>query len=305
MNLLGAGREAGTSGGAGGKSGIEAKNHLLQAKNGFTILYTLRFKEREVIRIRGSDWFKHLLAIVFVLVFPALVQIFTTCVNNTWVNKVALGCLSLVLMFFCLVSYTDPGYVTYIEDEQQVEERWCGKCVQRKPARAHHCNKCNRCVRRYDHHCPWINNCIGQWNWTFFMLFLITSSVMGIACLVLFAIALSESSHSGARCRSLSWSWFTICVFVILACVVAVLTFFCVQFLGYWMMGLTTQEFEDLRGRPQLQGKCCICRPQIEIWKWYFSLQKFPGLEHIFAEVPGGKWRFFKRRGPCDVLSER
>lgn len=50
--------------------------------------------------------------------------------------------------------------------------RWCWKCKQFKPPRAHHCSECKRCVLRMDHHCPWINNCVGHFNHKSFLLFL-------------------------------------------------------------------------------------------------------------------------------------
>lgn len=31
--------------------------------------------------------------------------------------------------------------------------RYCAKCEQDKPDRAHHCSRCGRCVLKMDHHC--------------------------------------------------------------------------------------------------------------------------------------------------------
>lgn len=51
-------------------------------------------------------------------------------------------------------------------------KRWCKKCNQEKPNRAHHCAVCNVCVLRMDHHCPWINNCVGYRNHGHYLRFL-------------------------------------------------------------------------------------------------------------------------------------
>ena len=65
--------------------------------------------------------------------------------------------------------------------------RWCKKCANFKPERAHHCKSCGKCVLQMDHHCPWTNNCVGYGNYTHFVRFLLwvlvcTFYVMWILC---------------------------------------------------------------------------------------------------------------------------
>jgi hypothetical protein len=50
--------------------------------------------------------------------------------------------------------------------------KYCNRCRQAKPPRAHHCHICDKCVCRMDHHCPWVNNCVGYKNHRYFILFL-------------------------------------------------------------------------------------------------------------------------------------
>ena len=50
--------------------------------------------------------------------------------------------------------------------------KWCGRCQQPKPTRAHHCHICDKCVLRMDHHCPWLNNCVGLHNHKYFVGFI-------------------------------------------------------------------------------------------------------------------------------------
>lgn len=52
-------------------------------------------------------------------------------------------------------------------------KKWCKKCENYKPERAHHCKKCNSCVLQMDHHCPWTNNCVGHGNMPHFIRFLV------------------------------------------------------------------------------------------------------------------------------------
>ena len=44
-----------------------------------------------------------------------------------------------------------------------------------KPARSKHCKICDKCVYKFDHHCNWINNCIGEKNYNYFFILLISS----------------------------------------------------------------------------------------------------------------------------------
>lgn len=55
--------------------------------------------------------------------------------------------------------------------------RWCRKCSNWKPDRAHHCKQLNRCVRRMDHYCPWIGGVVGESNHKFFLLFVVYSAL--------------------------------------------------------------------------------------------------------------------------------
>jgi len=80
--------------------------------------------------------------------------------------------------------------VTILRIERQVDDlfsqdvhdlirfRYCEKCRQIKPPRAHHCSICGRCVLRMDHHCPWVGNCVGHRSHKYFWNFL-SSSFLG------------------------------------------------------------------------------------------------------------------------------
>lgn len=80
------------------------------------------------------------------------------------------------------------------DKKQQMEykvKRWCKKCDQEKPMRAHHCSVCNACVLRMDHHCPWINNCVGYRNHGHYLRFLFYVILAMISGLVLMASRLA------------------------------------------------------------------------------------------------------------------
>eukprot|EP00756_Hemistasia_phaeocysticola_P044937 Hpha_TRINITY_DN18715_c0_g1::TRINITY_DN18715_c0_g1_i1::g.47387::m.47387/K18932/ZDHHC; palmitoyltransferase len=94
--------------------------------------------------------------------------------------------LSFNLVFnYVMVVNTRPGLpnrsvmtaqeIDVIEKAQAdgKKTKWCQRCDDIKPLRAHHCSVCRRCVLRMDHHCPWVNGCVGHWNLRYFLLFLV------------------------------------------------------------------------------------------------------------------------------------
>ena len=65
--------------------------------------------------------------------------------------------------------------------ESSYRYKYCKRCKEVKPPRAHHCSVCRTCVFRMDHHCPWVGNCVGLLNHKKFTLFLIYA-VLGLQC---------------------------------------------------------------------------------------------------------------------------
>ena len=70
----------------------------------------------------------------------------------------------------------NPSSTSALSDAEP-PTRWCKKCRQPKPRRAHHCRHCRRCVPKMDHHCPWTGNCVSLQTFPHFLRFLVFTNL--------------------------------------------------------------------------------------------------------------------------------
>ena len=93
----------------------------------------------------------------------------------------------MCLYTFYLACKTDPGTITQetypcfmhspYDGTLFVKGKACTTCHVPKPARSKHCSLCGKCVAISDHHCIWINQCVGELNYRYFLLFLLTNTL--------------------------------------------------------------------------------------------------------------------------------
>lgn len=75
--------------------------------------------------------------------------------------------------------YTDPIY--------------CYLCETDVHPTSKHCRYCDKCVVRFDHHCKWLNTCIGEKNYFFFLMIVLSVFLMTTESLALSIALLVES----------------------------------------------------------------------------------------------------------------
>jgi hypothetical protein len=101
--------------------------------------------------------------------------------------------LPIFVLIFAYASYwkacfSNPGNIdpknqdkyanSFLNDELlYFPNRKCETCGIIKPPRSKHCTVTNKCVSKFDHYCIWVNNDVGELNYRWFHLFLISNFV--------------------------------------------------------------------------------------------------------------------------------
>lgn len=72
----------------------------------------------------------------------------------------------------------------------------CRKCGVEYKNKSVHCIECDVCVEEYDHHCVWTGKCIGKGNIRYFNLFIGSTVILLLYCIVMTVIYLGSKNHS-------------------------------------------------------------------------------------------------------------
>ncbi|PFH32270.1 hypothetical protein BESB_015880 [Besnoitia besnoiti] len=70
-----------------------------------------------------------------------------------------------------------PNAEEIVERKRDGTLRYCHKCSHYKPDRTHHSRHTGKCTLKLDHYCPWVANDIGYFNYKFFYLTLLYTTV--------------------------------------------------------------------------------------------------------------------------------
>lgn len=68
--------------------------------------------------------------------------------------------------------------------EINITQDFCLICCSNIKSTSKHCKSCDRCVDNFDHHCIWLNNCVGQANYRYFILLIVTLLIESVYTIV-------------------------------------------------------------------------------------------------------------------------
>ncbi len=97
----------------------------------------------------------------------------------------------------CEALPADPSFCTLPFDGALYEgPAMCRTCGVVKPPRSKHCNMMGGCVARFDHYCVWLNAAVGERTYRWFLLYLISHTVVllygAVACASIFLSEIHE-----------------------------------------------------------------------------------------------------------------
>jgi len=131
------------------------------------------------------------------------------------VSIVAALLLAAVIGFLSRASMMDPGFIPRgklaipTDSDAMVRSdgsKFCDTCLIWRPPRAKHCRYCDSCVQKFDHHCPWLGTCVGQRNYRYFVMFLVSISIYTLYVFITGVMTLVQYAENLAAREGTGWA---------------------------------------------------------------------------------------------------
>jgi len=97
----------------------------------------------------------------------------------------------LHLSVYLLTALRNPGIASRAPNEvldiEQLASNpsFCKKCRVMRSNSCYHCVDCDVCIKGFDHHCPWTGKCIGEGNLRLFYVFLASTMIFIVYCIII------------------------------------------------------------------------------------------------------------------------
>ena len=129
---------------------------------------------------------KQILAYCFYSVYSFSYNFLMWKASKTLYHQVDQICFNtLIAISFCFhlltssINPVDPLVLRQTTNPEGDEAFFkCNICKSEINLFSRHCLICNKCVYQFDHHCKWVNNCIGKANYKYFILLLISTTIL-------------------------------------------------------------------------------------------------------------------------------
>ena len=195
--------------------------------------------------------------IYFLIIYPYL--------NKTlkiWITIAYSLLVFISITAYILATLIDPTDNFKAGDSQVL---YCSICKDNKSMFSKHCARCDRCTYGFDHHCKWLNNCIGTNNYRWFIVLIVSSTLLCIlgvvvGCFVFYEFSVEKNIDPKDTFFTSFFVlvWFVTGGFLInLICLHVYLKF----------LNLTTFQYFNLKRKKTLNYQSSVDNPNVSITK--------------------------------------
>ncbi|CAD8112375.1 unnamed protein product [Paramecium sonneborni] len=124
---------------------------------------------------------------IYTLIDIIIAYMFSFSYEQPGIHELLLIILTIIvttIIFSCLKATLIDPIDPIVKQEQVYKQQgkefktdiksYCLVCQAHVQDKTKHCWSCNKCVSLFDHHCIWLNNCVGDQNYSYFFILVIS-----------------------------------------------------------------------------------------------------------------------------------
>ena len=151
----------------------------------------------------GPQWFMILLNAAALLSIGIVVLFFVASKMSQIVQFTILGLIVWEGILYLYMGLKNPGIVTCsnpfdpgLAEIAKLPE-FCSRCKVLRGKDIYHCRVCNVCIKNHHHHCTWIGKCVGGNNIIGFYVFIVSTIIYLVFCVLITLVLVTESRLPG------------------------------------------------------------------------------------------------------------